>query len=722
MLVSTQSPVAKFSIRFACATFCLPLFVGTAAAQNDNPALNSSGTSSEKSILVQDDQESAFSNTANVGAVGANGTARIDTSPATIDTSSTFRARPASSVPSAPRNLVIPETPSEQTFTQLQSSVGSETIRATGDGSDTSGTFAHPNSSVRQAGDGPSPIPAKYDPGARKQSLVPITQNGLRGSSNPSGTSTSQSASFNQPPISQAGSPGGFNPKAFGGSPPNVTSRPLTNQQSFSDTQFGNSSRSNSNANQSGASRSFGQPAGQQFGTRPAANAGALSGQGLGSQPPPPLRSSQLQQKDFGRPINQPAMNGQRTGVSSQVSQAFGNASVNPNQVRPTGFTQPAQPKRKTPTALANQLMDRYQIDNISSALPGSPTKLLDMLKQPVPINRRQAMINRYWETYYDWAVMLSLSEYQNWVNSIASPTSQSDLSLLNAARSVAQDRVLAAEIQLGKSQSLLTDFMPTRTTALLPLPSDKPLIKKYKTHYERYSSHGLIPPRLRGIDTMLPKILELISQRAESVQAAKIAAINAKNSLPARQATLSAALEAGRLWRAAEADLIGTVTSYNKAIADYTMTITQGRQTPEQVVTSLIGKPKTISHQEAARQTAINQQRQFGQAGNSNPTNRLGQSQGSILNQSSILNQGGFNQRQGSRVADNRIQNGVTPASRRPALSQPPNNNGGQGFNGGAMNRSTQPAQRTANPFGDSNASGQSFQRSSPMGGQFGG
>jgi hypothetical protein len=339
---------------------------------------------------------------------------------------------------------------------------------------------------------------------------------------------------------------------------------------------------------------------------------------------------------------------------------------------------------------------------------------------------------------------MLSRSEYQNWVNSIASPTSQADVALLNAARSVAQDRVLAAEIQLGKSQSLLTDFMPTRTTKLLPLPSDKPLIKGYKTRYELYSSNGLIPARLRGIDKMLPKMLELISQRAESVQAAKMAAMNAKSALTSRQTTVSAALEAGRLWRSAEADLIGTVTSYNKAIADYTMTITQGRQTPEQVVASLIGKPKAISPQAAAQQTAINQQRQFGQPnqfGNSGQANRQ--------NQTQPFQNG---QRPGSRVADGRLQNGRPPASARlglgqprlsqpafkqptfnqPTLGQPPVSNGGfkqhvkDRLNNGSgiIGNRPQTTQPSANPFGDSNANNQSFQQTPPVSGsnQFGG
>ena len=62
---------------------------------------------------------------------------------------------------------------------------------------------------------------------------------------------------------------------------------------------------------------------------------------------------------------------------------------------------------------------------------------------------------------------------------------------------------------------------------------------------------------------------------------------------LTSRQSSLASVLEAARIWRTAEHDLVASVTSYNKAIADYSLTIAKSNQSPEQIVGMLIAKPK---------------------------------------------------------------------------------------------------------------------------------
>jgi hypothetical protein len=196
---------------------------------------------------------------------------------------------------------------------------------------------------------------------------------------------------------------------------------------------------------------------------------------------------------------------------------------------------------------------------------------------------------------------MLSRAEYLNWLNQVPNAGSAPDQALLNAAKSVASDQVLAAEIQLGKSQSKLMDFLPQRApqvgfSDLLPLPADQPLIQKYKTNYDLYQSRQMIPHRLRGVDAMLPKTLELICDRAKTIQLAKSAAEATRHALENRQSNVASLLEAGRLWRSAEQDLIASVTSYNQAIADYSLAIAGGGHSPEQIVAMLIAKPQSPS------------------------------------------------------------------------------------------------------------------------------
>ena len=102
------------------------------------------------------------------------------------------------------------------------------------------------------------------------------------------------------------------------------------------------------------------------------------------------------------------------------------------------------------------------------------------------------------------------------------------------------------------------------------------------------------MPVNLRGIDQILPKQLQLIADRAKTVNVAKSAANQMAQALSNRQTTLQSVLEAARDWRISEKKLVGSVVSYNQAIADYALTVAQGYQSPQAVAAMLIAKPKT--------------------------------------------------------------------------------------------------------------------------------
>jgi hypothetical protein len=290
--------------------------------------------------------------------------------------------------------------------------------------------------------------------------------------------------------------------------------------------------------------------------------------------------------------MNQSASNnGQGNPVAQRQVNSLQSRYNPQSPVQPTGFNQPIQ-RSQANIELAKSLMARYAIDNFSGGLPGEPIKLVDILRQPISTQQRQPLVHQYWETYYDWASLVASQQYEQWLKRIPATGSQADKAMLEAARVVAGNKVLATEIQLGKSQSGLVQYMPNRSSELLPLPNDLPLIQKYKTNYELYRSHRLMPASLRGIDQMLPKTLDLIVRRAEAVRVAKGAADQMIAALSQRQTTFASALEAGRIWRSAEQDMVASVTGYNQAIANYSLTVSQGYQTPEQIVAMLIAKP----------------------------------------------------------------------------------------------------------------------------------
>ncbi len=513
---------------------------------------------------------------------GANGTASIGTAsfnPAAAATNpaiaqATFTAQPLPETPSAPQSILLPASPNQETFTEIQSDapIGGQTLEVQDDGREAIGTFAtaapdnfQSTSSARSFNE-PSvgasfqqPTGPSYQPDSANSnpSLPPISENGLRGTGPDNGAGETLNPQVN--------------PAAF------------SNSLNFPNT------------------------------TGAADSSAGFSTQ----QPQPPRPTTQIQSAtslmpdddSHGRPeaasgdpvrrLPSRMFNAQPVDRSAQID----------SQVRPTGFTQPAtQPLENDDLELALELMDRYSVDRAPEPLPGRPVRLAEILQTPMPSNQRTRMINEYWTTYYDWSTLLSRAEYLRWLNSL-SATMPTDQALLTAARSAAADQLLAAEIQLGKSQATMLDFIPARQDGLLPLPADQPLIQKYRTNYALYESNGMIPTRLRGIDKILPKTLELIHKRATTVNLAKQAADNARNALASRQTDIAYVLDAARLWRGAEQDLIASVISYNQAIADYSMTITRGTQSADQIVKMLIAKP-TAGSSAVASENLSSQQR----------------------------------------------------------------------------------------------------------------
>ena len=92
--------------------------------------------------------------------------------------------------------------------------------------------------------------------------------------------------------------------------------------------------------------------------------------------------------------------------------------------------------------------------------LPGKRLKLHEFLAQPINGSRKDA-INQYWVTFTDMANHKLAVEQSQWLSSLSNPRQPSDQSVLKAAQQSAQNRVLHTEIQLAKSQSILSDYLP---------------------------------------------------------------------------------------------------------------------------------------------------------------------------------------------------------------------------------------------------------------------
>lgn len=237
----------------------------------------------------------------------------------------------------------------------------------------------------------------------------------------------------------------------------------------------------------------------------------------------------------------------------------------------------------------AEQLISRFNLDK-HSLLPGTPVSLYEMLSQPMATQNRDALIRQYWETYYDWAALVVAREHYEWSQRLPGNLSLGEKLLVQAEQRLANDRLLAAQIQMGKSQSRLLDFFTNpRADDFLPLPSDPPTVKPYTTHYETMRKRRTLPSSLRGIDQMLEGTNRLIGQRALTVNAARQARTQLLAGVPTKQASLASVIQAAELNRAAELDLISSVVNYNQAISNYVVTAFPA-PSAEKLVTYLVG------------------------------------------------------------------------------------------------------------------------------------
>ena len=271
-----------------------------------------------------------------------------------------------------------------------------------------------------------------------------------------------------------------------------------------------------------------------------------------------------------------------------------GNSSF--NQTQPV--QRPANTSQSSGKADRNSInFARQQLRNIQPASAGgdgTPVRLVEMLLEPLSGSQRKQMVAQYWETYYDLAALKIAIDHEKWISSLS--TTGAEQGLLLAAQQMAADRKLAAEIQLGKSQSRLLDFMPNpRPNGFAPLPADEPLVEHYVTDYEKYKRIRSLPSNMRGIDPMLASTLKLITQRAATVSTAKTAAQQAGQGIRNRQVPLASVIAASKLWRDSQLDMVASTVSYNQAISDFVLTLEPNRS-PEQLTAFMLGAPKNGS------------------------------------------------------------------------------------------------------------------------------
>ncbi len=262
--------------------------------------------------------------------------------------------------------------------------------------------------------------------------------------------------------------------------------------------------------------------------------------------------------------------------------------------LQPAGFSSAAPPQTDT-ASTASALLDELDIHQSGIQLPGQPMALLDMLAHTEP-RRRSSMINQYWATYQAWTAYRFAIDEMHWLQQLGQPAAASDQLMLEAALSAADNNVAQQQLELMRQQGKLNLFLQGPVSETLPLPSDRPLVGRYRTNFEMYAAQAPMPESLRQLNQWLPKQQMLISGRAETVQRCRTAVARASQAFKQGSVPIGSMLQAIELCRANHHSFIDTVVGYNRDVAQYALSVKPYVQAPSQVVAMLIPMPAAAS------------------------------------------------------------------------------------------------------------------------------
>ena len=71
-------------------------------------------------------------------------------------------------------------------------------------------------------------------------------------------------------------------------------------------------------------------------------------------------------------------------------------------------------------------------------------------------------------------------------------------------------------------------------------------------------------------------------------------------------QAPISEVLQAVRMWRESNMQVVKSVVDYNRSIAAYSLNVMGGNKSPDQMALALVGKPKTQATEQPVRQATL--------------------------------------------------------------------------------------------------------------------
>ncbi len=261
--------------------------------------------------------------------------------------------------------------------------------------------------------------------------------------------------------------------------------------------------------------------------------------------------------------------------------------------IQPVGFqdepgTGRASLATNRKTALAQNLIEELSLAADRLIAEFQPMELQDMLAN-CRDEQRAPMIRQYWSTWQACAEYQFAIDELRWLEQVGQPRDESDRLVLEAAQSMVADVMAEKKLAMTQAQQQLNRYLTGPASETLPWPTDSPLVGDYVTHYGAYAARGSGSIRLQSIHQWLPRQQDLVMSRAATVHRCRNAILHSTQRFRQTAGSSATMLQALYLSRECHSSFLRAVADYNRAIAEYALTVRPGQPAAEQVVAMLI-------------------------------------------------------------------------------------------------------------------------------------
>ncbi|MBN1394701.1 MAG: hypothetical protein JW959_06730 [Pirellulales bacterium] len=240
------------------------------------------------------------------------------------------------------------------------------------------------------------------------------------------------------------------------------------------------------------------------------------------------------------------------------------------------------------------ELVDEAILLPSDGRLEGRQLTLLESLGSTVDRRRQLEIVRAYWRLFETTARYNHCLQY---IRRIDASEIGGEGPSLSAARAEAAARLQAAKLDTVRSQFELAALAQMASDAPLPLPSDPPHVGAYRTYFNQLFAGRSAPESVLLAEKILPLQRLAIDQLAAAVLAAEDALSAVVDDHRGGRVDAAAVVACNRELFDRRLAFVKLVCDYNRAIADYGLTVVSPTAGASELVAVLIGPARQAAN-----------------------------------------------------------------------------------------------------------------------------